>query len=894
MHDPDLQLKYEQYNRQIQMRNAGIASVLVIVLMPVGSVLDWFVYPQLLVPFFALRIACSAATAAAWLALKSRYQNLLYPFLIRACYLLPALAMSVMIASSEGATSPYYAGLNLLILGVCAVMRTSVGESLFSIVSIFSLYLAACLLHGDLGSPSAIINNISAIVNNIYFLTLSALIVLAGNYNYNRLRYKEFVLRQQLSESQRQLEAGNLQLRELDEAKSRFFANISHELRTPLTLIAGPIESLRHNSIIHQNAELSQLVCIMESNSLRLLKLINNLLALVRSVGKANESAKSEVSVDEMLSGLLASVEYLARQKGIHLEKKFRPSEAAILLDRDKVEKIVLNLLLNAIKFTPTGGVICMIWQVSDGELTLEVRDTGIGISQEDLGHVFGRFWQGNNSSTRQFQGVGIGLALVKELTEEMGGRVSAESEVSRGSTFRVTIPAAITDKSEQAKANIPQVPLEQNGSGDDWLIALYRRADLFIEIATSDQSGTLMRSPERQRPLILIGEDEQDMAAFVAAQLKEEFDVLIASDGQYAIDMTRQYQPDLLVLDMMMPEKDGLQVCRELHDQVQARGLPILILTARADEDTKIGVLRSGATDFLTKPFSTTELQVRCKNLLALGLLNRRLAHRSRELSHSIEQLKESEVRMVQHAKIISLGRMSAGIIHEINNPLNYVNGAVQSLRKRLDSSSLASSYTEIIDDIQHGLKRVSDLVSSLRAFAHPNPTRFDSINLLECVREACRLCFGSDEPRTCPSVLIDAGLVVQGNRTQISQLFINIIQNAHDACNSHESAGYVPAITVEAVVEKEQVTITIEDNGIGIPSEAMDKIFDPFFTTKPVGKGMGLGLSICAAITKSHGGHLNVRSVAGKGTKVIVSLPVAERPSKEDKTEEAYEAFI
>jgi signal transduction histidine kinase len=242
----------------------------------------------------------------------------------------------------------------------------------------------------------------------------------------------------------------------------------------------------------------------------------------------------------------------------------------------------------------------------------------------------------------------------------------------------------------------------------------------------------------------------------------------------------------------------------------------------------------------------------------------------------------------------MISLGRMSAGIIHEINNPLNYVNGAAQILRKRLDSSSLASSCTDIIDDIQHGLRRVSDLVSSLRAFAHPSPTQFDSINLLECVRQACRLSFGSHEPRTRPVIGIDAGLVIKGNPTQISQLFINLIQNAYDACNSHESSGYVPAISIDAVVEEEQVTITIEDNGIGISSEAMEKIFDPFFTTKPVGEGMGLGLSICAAISKSHNGHLNVRSVVGKGTKVAVSLPVVERPRKEDKTEEAYEAFI
>jgi signal transduction histidine kinase len=890
MRDPGLQAQYEEYNQKVRIRNASIASLLVIILMPVGSLLDWFVYPHLLIPFFILRIGCSVATAVAWLLLKSRYQKLLYPFLIRACYLLPSFAMSLMIGFSEGATSPYYAGLNLLILGVCAVMQTSVSESLFSIASIFSMYLAACLFHGDLGS-------ISAIVNNIYFLTLSALIVLAGNYNYNRLRYQEFVLRHQLGESRRQLEASNLQLRELHEAKSRFFANISHELRTPLTLIAGPIEKLRQNSLIAGDGELSQLVAIMEANSLRLLKMINNLLALVRSVSQGNESVKAAVLVDEMLSGLLTSVEHLAWQKGIQLEKQFRPSDAPILLDSDKLEKIVLNLLLNAIKFTPANGSICMTWQVLDGELTLEVRDTGIGISKEDLGHVFTRFWQANTSSTRKFQGVGIGLAVVRELTEAMDGQVSVESELGRGSKFRVTIPVRIADKSKQDKADFSELSSRNSTTGNDWLTSLYRRADLFIETVAPSPAVDQLSLVNRQRPLILIGEDQADMAAFIAAQLKEQFDVLIASDGQYAIDMTRQYQPDLLVLDMMMPEKDGLQVCQELYDQIQARGLPILILTARADEETKLTVLRKGATDFLTKPFSTTELQVRCKNLLALTFLNKQLAKRNRELSHSIEQLKESEVRMVQHAKMISLGRMSAGIIHEINNPLNYVNGAVQILRKRLDGSSSASSCSDVFDDVQHGLKRVSDLVSNLRAFAHPNPTHFGLINLLECVQQACRLTAGTYEPGAQPVIQVDPRIAINGNPTQITQLFINLIQNAHDACSSRQSSDYLPAITIKAAVQDEQVNVTIEDNGVGIANQNIDKIFDPFFTTKDVGKGMGLGLSICAAITKSHAGRLNVQSVAGKGTEVMVTLPFAEEPRNEKKLEERtepYEALI
>jgi signal transduction histidine kinase len=478
-----------------------------------------------------------------------------------------------------------------------------------------------------------------------------------------------------------------------------------------------------------------------------------------------------------------------------------------------------------------------------------------------------------------------------------MDGRVSVESELGRGSKFRVTIPARIADTGKQHKADIPELSPRNSAPGDEWLTSLYRRADLFIETVAPNPAIDQVSLVKRQRPLILIGEDQADMATFIAAQLKEQFDVLIASDGQYAIDMTRQYQPDLLVLDMMMPEKDGLQVCQELCDQIQARGLPILILTARADEETKLTVLRKGATDFLTKPFSTTELQVRCKNLLALTFLNKQLANRNRELSHSIEQLKESEVRMVQHAKMISLGRMSAGIIHEINNPLNYVNGAVQILRKRLESSSSARSCSDIFDDVQHGLKRVSDLVSKLRAFAHPNPTHFGSINLLECVQQACRLTAGTYEPGARPMIHIDGRIAINGNPTQITQLFINLIQNAHDACSNGESSDYLPAITITAAVQDEQVSVTIEDNGMGIPNQNIDKIFDPFFTTKDVGKGMGLGLSICAAITESHGGRLHVRSVAGEGTEVIVTLPFAEEPRNEKKLEEKkepYETFI
>jgi signal transduction histidine kinase len=469
---------------------------------------------------------------------------------------------------------------------------------------------------------------------------------------------------------------------------------------------------------------------------------------------------------------------------------------------------------------------------------------------------------------------VGIGLALVKELTESLGGSVKVESDLGAGSKFTVVLP--IEFAGEEASAAIPLVsPEEKQSPGDEWLVSLYRRADLFIDSEATPQLTNHVDLARRKRPLILIGEDQPDMAAFIASQLNEEFDVLIAADGQYAIDMTRQYKPDLLVLDLMMPEKDGLQVCRELQGEVKARGLPILVLTARADDETKLTVLQSGATDFLTKPFSTTELQTRCRNLVALALLGGRVSTQNQELRASMEQIKESEVRMVQHAKMISLGRMSAGLIHEINNPLNYVLSALRLLKRKCQTPSSADSLDEIFADIDHGLKRVVDLVSGLRTFSHPNAQQFADINLLDSIEKACRLTSTLDSPTISPMIEVPPDLVVRGNSTQLSQVWINIIQNAMDACIGRPAAAPSAEIHIKAEIEADTIHIKISDNGGGISPDVLDKVFDPFFTTKDVGSGMGLGLSICHAIIKSHTGRLDIESDLRRGTTVTIILP-------------------
>ncbi len=228
MNTSHLKQAYADYLQSVRLSNIRVALLLEIPLMPAGAVLDWFVYPKFFVPFLEMRVACSVAILLVLILLQGKWRNQLYPYLVHSWYVLPCLTMALMVGMSEGARSPYYAGFNLIVLGASVVMQISVAESLLALAIIFLLYLGGCLMNGQY-------QVLSITINNVYFMTLTSFIVLAGNYNYNRLRYQDFVLRHQLRESQRQLESTNLQLRELDEAKSRFFANISHELRTPLT-----------------------------------------------------------------------------------------------------------------------------------------------------------------------------------------------------------------------------------------------------------------------------------------------------------------------------------------------------------------------------------------------------------------------------------------------------------------------------------------------------------------------------------------------------------------------------------------------------------------------------------------------------------------------------------
>ena len=879
-HEEEFQQAFISNERQERIHSGKVACALVMVLMPAGVILDFFMYPDRVREFFHLRLICSGL-AAAWLALHQTSFGLRhYRLLGVPIAILPGFFICWMIFVTEGPLSPYYAGLILVLLAVTAIVHWSTAESLLALAILYFLYFLACVTW-------PIAEEQGIFFNNVYFLVLTGIIVVTGNYLYNQLHFREFMLRFELGKSRRTLEETNQKLVELDQVKSRFFANVSHELRTPLTLLLTPLQSLIQEHGSGLGSATRDLLLIMHSNGMRLLKLINDLLDLVRLESGKMEVSTEPVDINRLLHGVANAVKKTAEDRGIKVQIISDSRVGTVIGDSDKLERILLNLLFNAIKFTPAGGNVQITASREESALILVISDTGAGIPQEQLPFVFDRFWQADTSAERKNQGLGIGLALVKELVEVQGGKVGVCSDIGKGTQFTIRLPykeletKSIHHRENAAKSHdfdSPGVATQLNDAGQPGVGSIDRQAELYPSVRLLRRTlRPVETDTDNKQPRVLIADDEPDMLRYLKSQLSLNFQVIEAIDGRQAIDKASQFLPDVIVCDMMMPEKSGLEVCRELRKRTPTQSIPILMLTARADEETKLTALAAGANDFITKPFSTTELRVRLKNLVDTFHLQQKLARQNQVLEATIEQLKETEVQLVHSEKLASLGRMSAGIIHEINNPLNYAKTGLYVLRNLIEAprANDTQGSVEVLQDIQEGINRIDRIVSDLRIFTHPNVMQTERIEVEELVTSALRLLSHEIQNKVKVEKEIPSHQTIWANRNQVTQVLVNLLQNAVYALEKKASAEAVPTIWLTAVQRSDQSLLIVRDNGEGISPEDLPKIFDPFFTSKDVGEGMGLGLSICYRIMQQHGGGIEVRSEPGVYSEFTLRFP-------------------
>ena len=866
---------------QQRITHTKVGCALVVTLMPAGSLLDYFVYRHQVLPFFGLRLLAAALAALIWIFLLTETGRKSGKWLGVVVPLLPVIFIAWMIAVEEGFASPYYAGLNLVLLAIGAVLQWTVLESVVAVSLVLFIYIAAGLAHGKLlhfPYPGK-----DVLFNNFYFIALMDVITVVGTYFQSKQRFREFALRFELDRNKQALEESNQKLVELDQVKNRFFANISHELRTPLTLLLAPLETLMQKFNRTLDGDTREVLSTMHSNGMRLLKLINDLLDLVRLESGRLEVKHESLNVVDFVKGLASAARQVADDKRLRLETIVDPDLGSVIADRDKLEKILLNLVFNALKFTPAGGKVELRAEKKEDAFIITVADTGMGISAKNLPFVFDRFWQADGTSKRKYQGVGIGLALVKELTEVQGGKVDVQSTEGKGTTFTVRLPYQKAEPVTKPEAKPEEEPINGDSrtvSSEEWLANLYRRAELFPAMTPLQDTLKAVETTRNGRlPKALVADDEPDMLRFLKSQLIQHYEVLEAVDGQQAVEKAAQFLPDIILLDMMMPEKDGLQACRELRERTSTQSIPIVLLTARADEETKLAALSAGASDFLPKPFSTTELHVRIKNLVESHQYQTKLSKQNQALESTIEQLKDTESQLVQTEKLASLGRMSAGIIHEINNPLNFATTGLYTLRNKGKylAPEQQEEYAEVLKDVEEGIKRVKTIVSDLRMFTHPETESRDQVEVAEVLGSALRFLAAEWKDRVEITQTMDPHQTVWANKNKMIHVFTNLLQNSLDAMKSKPfNNGEKPAIRIEGKTENGRSIVRIRDNGPGIDDEHLDKIFDPFFTTKDVGEGMGLGLSIVYRIVQECDGRISVKTEVGKFCEFTLEFPV------------------
>jgi signal transduction histidine kinase len=647
-----------------------------------------------------------------------------------------------------------------------------------------------------------------------------------------------------------------------------------------------------------------ELIVTMRDNGMRLLKLINDLLDLVRLEEGRVKIEQSPVELDSFIRGVAASVQHTASTRGIHLSVDFEPGLPLVQLDRDKLEKTLLNLLFNALKFTDAGGQV-VLKVIRDGnELVLSVSDTGIGISEEHLGQLFQRFWQADGSSHRKHQGAGIGLSLVKEFTEAQGGTVHVESELGRGTTFYVRLPLVEASGMEAAEAEgSPDDAESVAGEGDSWLQSLYREAQLSPAGGQQPAGNTALYSRSGiKTSTVLVADDEPDMLRFVRAQLGGEHRIVSARNGREAVEMARAEQPSVIVLDMMMPEMDGLEACSILREDAATAHIPIIMLTARADEETKLSALAAGANDFIAKPFSVTELQVRVRNLMDSHFSRLELAEQNQTLEETLEMLRETEMQLLQSEKLASIGELSAGMSHEVKNPLNYALTGIYALKNLAATLPEAErvEYQDLVATVEEGVRRVMDTVNTLRELVHPHVENRQEFRVEEVVDAATRLLRAEWNGRVAIHKSIDEDTWLFANKSMVLLVFLNLLKNAMDALRERASSDGEPAIWIEGENSGGVTVVRVRDNGPGISPENQSKVFDilgmgdlageaggqdpgreqgrvfkHFFSTKAPGSGMGMGLSICRRIVRAHGGAMSFRSEPGQLCEFTMEFP-------------------
>jgi signal transduction histidine kinase len=658
-------------------------------------------------------------------------------------------------------------------------------------------------------------------------------------------------------------------LAELDRAKTLFFSNISHELRTPLTLLLAPLdETLARDRL--ENVDRQSLEIARRGGG-RLLKLVNSLLEFSRIEAGRIEAAYEPADLAALTTDLASMFRSAFEHAGVTLTIDCVPTPEPVYVDRDKWEKIVLNLISNALKFTLSGAVH-VIQRTQADHIQLEVTDTGCGIAPEDLARVFERFFRGRAPETRTHEGSGIGLSLVQELVKLHGGTIEARSELGQGTTMSVRIPRG----SAHLDANRIVAP-RHGAASRAGLHAFVEEAlgwlpDKLLKGAVIDSAPNSSATEPPGAGLrmeltadILVVDDNADMRGYLCRLLERRWRTEGATDGVSALECIRRRAPDLVIADVMMPLLDGFGLLRAMREDEATAQIPIMLLSARAGEEASAEGLRAGADDYIIKPFSARELIARVEARLAQARL-RAAERRGRDAAEKANQARDDFFAMLSH---------------ELRTPLMAVLGWTALLKgSRLGPEDMAYAVDIIERNARTQRRMIDDLLDvsrivtgRLRIDARPIPSLAPVIAM---VVDSFRPVAHGKGLTVVTDLANDAG-PLRADPERLQQVAWNLLSNA---------IHFTPPggrIDVRCSLQDSEAVLYVRDTGRGISQEAVPHLFERYWQGGSAGtrrQGLGLGLAIAHRIVELHTGSIEVASEGeGRGSVFTVRLPVAEQ---------------
>ncbi len=629
-------------------------------------------------------------------------------------------------------------------------------------------------------------------------------------------------------------------LAEIDRAKTAFFSNVSHEFRTPLTLMLAPLE----DALASPDGGLARpAVEMVHRNGLRLHKLVNTLLDFARIEAGRVEASYRPTDLASLTADLASAFRAAIERAGLVFDVRCDPLPEPILVDHDMWEKIVLNLLSNALKFTLRGEIsVRLAWE--DGAARLRIRDTGAGIPAAELPRLFERFHRIEGVPSRTHEGSGIGLALVQELVRLHGGSIVAESTPDMGTTFTVTIPAG--HRHLPADRIAAAVPAGTSSAASAPFVE-----EALRWVWSAEESTPTSGEPSDAR--VLVVDDNADMRDYLRRVLGKRWHVDAAPDGRAALLAVEAHLPDVIVTDVMMPNLDGFGLLHALRATDRTRRVPVIMLSARAGEEASVEGLEQGADDYLAKPFAARELVARVDAQLLRARLGR-------------------EAEAANRAKDEFLAILG----HELRNPLAPIQTALELMKLRAGSCQHDRERAVIERQIRHLGRLVDDLLDVSRLTRGKVELTRERVEIAAVVEKAVEMASPLIEQRR-HALRVDVlpGLVVRADPTRLAQVFSNLLMNA---AKYTEPGG---SIVVTGHVDDDDVVVEVADSGVGIEPETLKRIFQPFEqehqTLDRALGGLGLGLAIVENLVKLHGGSATAHSAGrGRGSRFTVRLPL------------------